>query len=72
MKLSFIKGLSFGKGYNEVLVLVFVEEFYMEYEVVVSLFYKRGFSLRDVLRNVLLCSLFMIWEEIYFVLFCCF
>lgn len=72
MKSSSIKGLSPGKGHNEALVLALVEESHMEHEAVVSLFHKRGLSLRDVPRNVLLCSSFTTWEEIHLVLLRCF
>lgn len=61
-----------GGQHNGALVLALVEESHMEHEAVVSLFHKRGLSLRSVPRNVLLCSSFTTWEEIHLILLRCF
>jgi hypothetical protein len=60
------------RNHNEALVLALVEESQMEHEAVVSLFHRRGLSLRNVPRNVLLCSSSTTWEEIHLLLLRCF
>ena len=71
MKLRSMNG-RYPRKHNEALVLALVEESQMEHEAVVSLFHTRGLSLRDVPRNVLLCSSFTTWEEIHLLLLRCF
>ena len=53
-------------------VLALVEDPQREHDAVVSLFYNRGFSLRDIPRNILLCCSTTNWEEIHLLLLRCF